>query len=478
MKWKQVVKLSSFREHLKLYLVTDRRWNPHGYIEDIKTALENGVTCLQIREKNLSDQDFIKLASEIKSISHVPLIINDNIKVALACQADGLHIGQKDLSTHKARHLIGNKILGVSVTSPEQAIQAEKEGADYLGVGAMFTTQTKEDADLVSIATLKRITEAVSIPVVAIGGIDENNIEKLKRTGIYGVALISSILGQKHIEEATQIMLKKSNNLVHHAIRKVLSIAGSDSSGGAGVQADLKTMAAHKCYGMSVITALTAQNTRGIFGIENISLKFIEAQLDTVFNDIRPEAVKIGMVASEEVINAIVNGLKKHKASHIVLDPVMVSTSGSKLLEDNAIQALKEKLIPLAEIITPNIYEAELLTDLKIQSQDDMIIAAKKISQWYHGHILIKGGHLSESASDLLYSSNQAEWFSSERIDNPNTHGTGCTLSSAIASNLAKGYDMKTSVRNSKSYITGAIKDGLDLGNGRGPLNQQYLYNQ
>lgn len=470
--------MNIFREHLKLYLVTDRRWNPDGILDDVKIALDNGVTCIQIREKELNHDDFLKLSVEMKKLTNerkVPFIINDDVQIAVESDADGLHIGQGDMAASEAREKIGkDKILGVSVSTVEEALKAESEGADYLGVGAMFTTSTKDDAESVKPYELKEIVESVSIPVVAIGGIDENNILELDRTGVYGVAVISSILGRKDIKVATDTMVKKSNILVHDTVRKVLTIAGSDSSGGAGIQADLKTMAAHNCFGMSVITALTAQNTTGVYGIENISEDFVANQMDCVFSDIRPESVKIGMVSSEGIIDVIAYGLKKYKATHVVVDPVMVSTSGSKLLEDGAILALKEKLMPLAEVITPNIFEAELLADMKIETKDDMVRAAEKISNWYGGHVLIKGGHLDEEASDLLYSRGQVSWYKSQRIENPNTHGTGCTLSSAIASNLAKGYDIRRSIENSKGFITGAIGDKLDLGKGRGPLNHQF----
>lgn len=470
--------MNIFREHLKLYLVTDRRWNPHGILEDVKTALDNGVTCIQIREKEMDHDDFLKLSMEMKKLTDerkVPFIINDDVEIAIECDAEGLHIGQGDMAASEARKKIGeDKILGVSVSTVEEALKAEAEGADYLGVGAMFTTSTKDDAESVKPHKLKEIVESVSIPVVAIGGIDENNILELDRTGIYGVAVVSSILGREDIKKATNTMVEKSNTLVHDTVRKVLTIAGSDSSGGAGIQADLKTMAAHNCFGMSVITALTAQNTTGVYGIENVSEDFVANQMDCIFGDIRPEAVKIGMVSSEGIIATIAEGLEKYKASHVVVDPVMVSTSGSKLLEDGAILELKEKLMPLAEVITPNIFEAELLADMKIETKDDMVKAAEKISGWYEGHVLVKGGHLDTEASDLLYSEGEISWYKSERIENPNTHGTGCTLSSAIASNLAKGYDIKISIENSKKFITGAIKDKLDLGKGRGPLNHQF----
>lgn len=251
----------------------------------------------------------------------------------------------------------------------------------------------------------------------------------------------------------------------------VLTIAGTDPTGGAGVQADLKTFMAHNVYGMSIITALVAQNTLGVKDIMNVTPDFLEEQFDCVFNDIFPDALKIGMVSETEIIHTIVKKLKQYHARHIVVDPVMVSTSGSRLIEDSALDALKYELIPLSEIITPNIPEAEVLTGKKIKSKEDMIRAAQDIRQWYQGDILIKGGHFEDRADDLLYHNNEKIWLECEHIDNPNTHGTGCTLSSAIASHLASGYDMITSVRKAKDYISGALKANLDLGHGSGPLN-------
>ena len=251
----------------------------------------------------------------------------------------------------------------------------------------------------------------------------------------------------------------------------VLTIAGTDPTGGAGVQADSKTFMAHNVYGMSIITALVAQNTLGVKDIMNVTPDFLEEQFDCVFNDIFPDALKIGMVSETELIHTIVKKLKQYHARHIVVDPVMVSTSGSRLIEDSALDALKYELIPLSEIITPNIPEAEVLIGKKIKSKEDMIRAAQDIRQWYQGDILIKGGHFEDRADDLLYHNNEKIWLECEHIDNPNTHGTGCTLSSAIASHLASGYDMITSVRKAKDYISGALKANLDLGHGSGPLN-------
>lgn len=254
-------------------------------------------------------------------------------------------------------------------------------------------------------------------------------------------------------------------------MRKVLTIAGTDPSGGAGAQADLKTFMAHKVYGMSVITALVAQNTCGVRDIMNVTPAFLRQQFDCVLEDIFPDAVKIGMVSQPELIEIIVEKLKQYQVKNIVVDPVMVSTSGDRLLAEKALTLLQTTLIPLAQIITPNIPEAEVLCGFPITSKEDMVKAAISIAQTYQGYILIKGGHFNDCADDLLYHENVTLWLPCEKIQNPNTHGTGCTLSSAIASNLALGYDMETSVKNAKAYITGALQDGLDLGQGSGPLN-------
>lgn len=259
-------------------------------------------------------------------------------------------------------------------------------------------------------------------------------------------------------------------------MKKVLTIAGSDCSGGAGIQADLKTMAAHGVYGMSAITALTAQNTTGVYGILEADGDFVANQLDCVFTDIFPDAVKIGMVSNSDIIRVIVDKLKQYNAKNIVVDTVMVSTSGSKLLSDEAIDTVKNVLIPAADLITPNIPEAEVLSGIKIKNGDDMIKAAEIISRFYDGAILVKGGHLVNTANDLLFTNGKGVWFESERVDNDNTHGTGCTLSSAIACNLAMGFSFEKSVENAKEYIKGALKANLNLGKGSGPLNHMWKF--
>ncbi|WP_066716296.1 bifunctional hydroxymethylpyrimidine kinase/phosphomethylpyrimidine kinase [Clostridium sp. Marseille-P299] len=257
-------------------------------------------------------------------------------------------------------------------------------------------------------------------------------------------------------------------------MKTALTIAGSDSSGGAGVQADIKTMITNGVFAMSAITALTAQNTVGVQGIFEVSPEFLSMQIDSVFSDIRPDAVKIGMVSSAQLITVIADKLLQYKAENIVVDPVMVATSGSKLLCDDAVNIMKDKLLPIATVVTPNIPEAEVLSRREIKSAEDMIDAAAYISETYHCAVLCKGGHNLNDANDLLYADGEYRWFYGKRIDNPNTHGTGCTLSSAIASNLAKGQDLITAVENAKAYISGALADMLDLGAGSGPMNHGF----
>ena len=257
-------------------------------------------------------------------------------------------------------------------------------------------------------------------------------------------------------------------------MKTVLSIAGSDSSGGAGIQADIKTMTANGVYAMSAITALTAQNTTGVYGILEVTPEFLANQLDCIFTDIRPDAVKTGMVSSSALIEVIAQKLTQYKAKNLVIDPVMVATSGAKLISDEAIETLKGKLLGLATLITPNIPEAQVLSGMDIRTAEDMERAAKAIYEAYGCAVLCKGGHQLNDANDLLYSKEEARWYHGRRIANPNTHGTGCTLSSAIASNLAKGYSLDEAVERAKAYISGALAAMLDLGKGSGPMNHMF----
>ncbi len=260
-------------------------------------------------------------------------------------------------------------------------------------------------------------------------------------------------------------------------MKKILTIAGSDCSGGAGIQADIKTITAHGMYGMSAITALTAQNTTGVYGVFESTAEFLEKQLDCIFTDIFPDAVKIGMVSSAELIHIIAEKLIEYNAKNIVLDTVMVSTSGSPLLQKDAVETLEKELIPIADIITPNIPEAEVLIGEKIRNLDDMKKAAGCLKAKYGCNVLVKGGHSVKTATDVLCEDNEIYVFKGKKIDNPNSHGTGCTLSSAIACNLSLGLSYEQSIKNAKDYLTGALMDGLNLGKGSGPINHCYKIN-
>ena len=257
-------------------------------------------------------------------------------------------------------------------------------------------------------------------------------------------------------------------------MKTALTIAGSDSSGGAGIQADIKTMTANGVYAMSAVTALTAQNTTGVYGILESTPEFLASQLDCIFTDIFPDAVKTGMVSSTGLIEVIADKLKQYKAKNIVVDPVMVATSGSRLISQEAVDTLKELLLPLATVLTPNIPEAEVLSGLTISGPADMEKAAQAIGEAYGCAVLCKGGHDLNDANDLLWRNGTCKWFHGRRIDNPNTHGTGCTLSSAIASNLAKGYDLDTAVERAKAYLSGALAAMLNLGAGQGPMDHLF----
>ena len=260
-------------------------------------------------------------------------------------------------------------------------------------------------------------------------------------------------------------------------MKTALTIAGSDSSGGAGIQADIKTMTMHGVYAMSAITALTAQNTTGVRAIRESTPEFLAQQIDAVFEDIYPDAVKIGMVASSDLIRVIADRLRHYEAKNIVVDPVMVASSGSALMKNDAVQTLTNELLPLAAVVTPNIPEAQVLSGLTIESKADMETAAKMIGDSHGCAVLLKGGHSISDANDLLYANGEMVWFEGKRIDNPNTHGTGCTLSSAIASNLAKGCSLAESVRLAKDYISGALAAMLDLGQGSGPMDHAFALN-
>lgn len=362
---------------LQLYLITNQNYNNfEKFLEKIKIALDSGVTCLQMREKNISKNEALELAIKLKKIANqknIPFIINDDVHLAKKVNADGVHIGQNDMSIKEARKILGDEsIIGVSVHNLEEAILAQKNGASYIGVGSIFKTNSKKDASFVSIGTLREICNKINLPVVAIGGINSSNISNLYGTGIDGVAVISAILSTDNINESTELLKSKSNFIYKRNIPAILSIAGSDCSGGAGIQADIKSISACGGFAMSIITSLTAQNTKEVLKISNCDENFLKLQFKSIFTDIYPNAIKIGMLSSKEIIKVVFDQLKKYHSNNIILDPVMVSTTGCKLLDDDAIKLLKKLLIPISSLITPNIFEAEILSGKKIYSSNDM----------------------------------------------------------------------------------------------------------
>ena len=262
-----------------------------------------------------------------------------------------------------------------------------------------------------------------------------------------------------------------------YSVPSVLSIAGSDPSGGAGIQADIKTVEAMGLYAQAVICACTAQNTLGVAGVHAVPADFVRLQIDTVYSDIRPDAVKIGMVSNADIAHAVADALEAADASRIVVDPVMVSTSGSRLIDDGCKQVLVERLFPMASVITPNRPEAEALLGYAVRDDADAERAARDLSVLSNGSaVLVKGGHAADCADDVLFDGKDAVWLRQARIVNPNTHGTGCTLSSAIAVGLARGLMLEDAVKNAKDYITGALSASFDIGCGSGPLDHMWAF--
>lgn len=473
------------KEELLLYgVISKGGLSREEYLEKIKQSIDAGVTILQLREKNMDTENFIELGKKVKKITDemgIKLIINDNIEVCKEIDCEGVHIGQGDISPIEARKILGkNKIIGLSIQTREHLEKSIGSDVDYYGIGAVFSTKTKLDAADVSYSDLKALSLDSKIPVVAIGGINKSNILGLEGTGIAGVAIVSAIYGVEDTYRESKVLSDLAKKIIFLGggknMNTVLTIAGSDSSGGAGIQADLKTFTMHNTFGMSVITAITAQNTTGVRSIQNINKEIIEDQIDAVFEDIYPMAVKIGMVSNKEIIKVISEKLKKYNAKNIVLDTVMVSTSGHELLEKDARETLVKELLPLASIITPNLPEAEILCGFKINNEEEMKKACQKISSYYQGYILIKGGHLknSEKATDILYKDGKYKMFENNFIDNKNTHGTGCTLSSAIAANLSLGKNIEESVKLAKEYVYSAISSNINLGKGKGPIDHMY----
>ena len=521
----------------------------------VAAALRGGATFIQLRAKHADARELTAMAEAIAAViaqagkaDTVAFVIDDRVNAAWQCRelgikVDGVHIGQDDMAPEQARALIGpDAIIGLSAeTLPHiEAANALPSGTiDYIGAGPLHYTATKPDAAAVEadgtkhalgIAGAQLLCEASRYPVVVGGGVHADDVPALARTAAAGWFVVSAIAAADDPERATRELLQAwiavrgdarhgvaASAASHpqsdvaappqcgaamfdvkqpHGLPPVLTVAGSDSSGGAGIQADLKTMLSNGVFGMSAITSLTAQNTTGVRAVQNADPAILADQIDAVFEDIPPMAVKIGMVSSAALIETIADRLTAHQAQNIVLDPVMVATSGAKLIDDDAVAALTTRLFPLATVITPNMPETEALLAQAMQertSEDDtesarllsegirteadMETAGRTLAKHFGCAVLVKGGHGIKDANDVLVEPDgTVTWFTSPRIDNPNTHGTGCTLSSAIASHLALGETLPQAVRSAKEYLTGALAEQLDLGHGAGPMDHAWRW--
>ena len=456
-----------------LYLITDQE---ERLAERVEQAINGGAQVVQYRNK---DRDVIRrlnLGWEIKrlcSARNVPFIINDDLEMALELRADGLHIGQEDGDAAQARKILGpNRILGVSTHNLEEALKAQESGADYIGFGAMFPTRSKDVQHLPGPALLAAIREHISIPIVAIGGITRDNGAGVIDAGADALAAISAVLSSPDPTLAANELSLLFNRRAPMPRGAVLTVAGSDSGGGAGIQADIKTITLLGSYAAAALTALTAQNSRGVSGIEGVSPDFVAAQLDAVLSDIPIDVVKTGMLLSPEIVQTLAIKMAEYQKRILIVDPVSIAKGGAALLEGNAVSVMRERLLPLSYLITPNIPEAERLARLTINDEDGMQEAAIRLHAMGAKNVLIKGGHLlSGTAVDILYDGSGFHRFPAPRILTKNSHGTGCTLASAIATFLAQGEPLREAVALAKRYITSAIKLAQPMGKGHGPVN-------
>ncbi len=456
-----------------VYLVTDQGDRLPARVRE---AISGGATIVQFRDKGRDMAARAELGRELRAIcaaAAVPFIVNDDVELARQLGADGVHLGQDDGDPAAARQLLGpHKLIGVSTHNLDEAQAAQAAGADYIGFGAMYPTGSKEVEHLPGPDALAAVRPAISIPVVAIGGINRDNAGRVIDSGADAVAVISGILGQREPALAAAELALLFNRKRPAPRGAVLTVAGSDSGGGAGIQADLKTITLLGSYGASIITALTAQNTRGVAGIHGVPPAFVAEQLDAVLSDLPIDVVKTGMLFSAGVIERLAEKLAEFNRRIVVVDPVMLATGGASLTDGNAVTALKERLFPLTYLLTPNIPEAEKLTGLTIVDEAGMEEAAQRIQQMGTRNVLIKGGHLSEgNAVDILYDGRAFTRYRSPRHLTRNTHGTGCTLASAIAAFLARGEPLPEAVARAKEFVTAAIRLATPLGKGHGPVN-------
>lgn len=456
-----------------LYLITDDSADEQ-LIPRVTAALHGGARIVQYRDKQRNLSEKLQLATALRHLCHqhqALFIINDSVELARDSQADGVHLGQNDGSIADARTILGDQaIIGVSTRNVQMAIDAEQQGADYIGVGSVYPTGTKHDAVHIGLEGLQQIRRAVELPIVAIGGIDHRGLAAVLDAGADAAALVSAVMADPQPAIAARELALQFNRQSPLPHGRVLTIAGSDSGGGAGIQADLKAISLLGSYGSSVLTALTAQNTLGVQAIHAPPAEFVRQQLDAVLSDIGTDVIKTGMLYSAEIIDTIADQLDD-EAALCVIDPVMIAKGGSSLLQQSAIDAFIRRLLPKAYLLTPNVPEAEALTGQSITNLADMEQVARRLQQMGARNVLLKGGHLEGAPIDLLLHGNDCQTFVGERINSPHTHGTGCTTASVIATLLAQGVALPEAMARCKQFITQAITTAPQLGQGHGPIN-------
>ena len=469
-----VVDRSGISSHMAgLYLVTDEGDN---LLERVRRAVTGGVAAIQFRHKGSNREEKLRLGTQLRQLcseNGIPFIVNDDLSLALELDADGLHIGQDDGDPREARQALGShRLLGISARTLGEALAAQESGADYIGFGSMFPTRSKEIEHLPGPAGLSEIRPHIRVPIVAIGGISRNNAHKVIDSGADATAVISAVLENRDPACAARELSLIFNRKGPYPRGSVMTVAGSDSGGGAGIQADLKTITLLGSYGSSVITALTAQNTRGVSGIHGVPPEFVADQLCAVLSDIPVDIIKTGMLFSSQIIDVVAAAIESNRRPLLVLDPVMVAKGGASLIDRTALSCLKHRLLPLAYLVTPNIPEAERLSGTDIVDEEGMQLAARAIYRMGAKNVLIKGGHLGEGTSvDILFDGSAFIRYPAQRILTRNTHGTGCTMASAIAAFIAQGEPLQIAVNRAKEFITTAIRLAQQLGKGHGPVN-------
>jgi hydroxymethylpyrimidine kinase/phosphomethylpyrimidine kinase/thiamine-phosphate diphosphorylase len=457
-----------------VYLVTDQG---DSLFDRVCQALRGGVSILQYRAKGKEYAECLAEGSELKRLCAgfgTTFIVNDDLRLAKELDADGVHLGQDDGDIAAARALLGpGKIIGRSTHDLDEALRAERDGADYIGFGAIHPTGSKNISHLPGVEGLESIRASVKIPIVAIGGITAGNACRVIDAGADALAVISSVLSSPRPDVAAAELSLLFNRARPFPRGAVLSVAGSDSGGGAGIQADTKTIALLGSYAATVLTALTAQNTRGVSSIHGLPPSFMLDQLDAVLSDIPIDVIKTGMLHTPAMISALAERLEERKVIiPMVIDPVMVAKGGAALLEREAVQIFTDQLLPLAYLLTPNVPEAERLLGRSIHNEAEMERAAVDLHEMGAANVLVKGGHLTGRLStDILYDGVRCHGFSSERLFTSNTHGTGCSYASAIAALLAQGEPLLTAVERSKTFISTAIGLARSLGKGHSPVN-------